>query len=370
MNIKEYIKHNPYRVLGVVTNDSSATLMSNNSRMKAYASIGKAITSPFDFDMVFGEKPARHADDLAASMSALSTPEGRLRYGMFWFMNVTPTDARALAALAQGCDPLEARKMWEEGEQNMSSLQNQMMCCLLKDPRSYSKAIELASALYIVYGAEFILAVSNGFEVVKSDKLVTTFFAEIVRACEGDLRWWDGAVKRFGYATYDGLWAEAKAMPMLEELQDALNLAQSTACLTPQDHLDIATRLMNQAEPLLRQLKTMVSTYPKLLSRYSTIADTVGEEVLDREITYWNRTPWNPHMKENAVTLAQFCYRYACSVRFKKRSKKSVNSVLGRKEDARLFPNGKPDKLFLESDRKKRNAGICSILAAITEYKV
>ena len=367
MNIRDYIKNNPYRVLGIATTDSSATLMSNNSRIKAFASIGKEVSFPFDFDSVFGEKPKRHPDHMAAAMSALSTPEGRLRYGMFWFMNITPTDARALAALAQGCDLVEARKIWEEGEQNMSSLQNQLVCCLLKDTRSYSKALQLAHTLYYIYGTEFILAVGNGFEVVASEKLLSTFFTEIVKASEGDCKCWDKAVARCDQVRFSSLWAEAKAFPLLEKLQDALNVAQSTERMKPQDHFAIAFRLMKQAEPLLKQLKALASVHPKLQSRYSTIADTIAEEVLDREITYWNRSPWSRRQKEKVMPLMCFCYRYACYVRFKKRCKENINRVLGRKEDAPLFPNGKPDN-HSASDRKKCNAGISGILLALQEH--
>ena len=53
-------------------------------------------------------------------------------------MNLTETDAHELEVFRQTGDLLLVRKLWEEGEQNMSALQNQLVCCLLKDPRSYS----------------------------------------------------------------------------------------------------------------------------------------------------------------------------------------------------------------------------------------
>jgi len=52
---------------------------------------------------------------------------------------------------------------------------------------------------------------------------------------------------------------------------------------------------------------------------------------------------------------------------FQKLQLGNINIVMGRKKEARLFPNGKPDKLNLESDRKNRNSGISAILAAIVE---
>lgn len=367
MNIKEFIKNNPYRVLGVATTDSHATLMSNNSRMKAFASIGKTVSFPQDYDRVFGEKPERHPYALASALTALSSPEGRLRHGMFWFMNLTATDAVALTVLAQTGNPMEARRIWERGEQDMSSVQNQMVCCLLMDSRAYAKAIQDAFYLYACFGGDFISTVCGGFNVITPDKLMPLFMEELVKVAEGDCRLWDKAVKRCNHAPFDGLWAEAKARPLLEKLQDLLNVAKSTERLTPQDHLDISYHLMNQTEPLLNPLKALCAAYPKLLSRYSTIADTIAEKVLDWEITYWNRTPWHSSMEKQVLPLLRFCYRYAYSVRFKNRCQENINIVLGRKKDARLFPNGMPDNLVLESDRKKRDAGISGILAAIRE---
>lgn len=116
----------------------------------------------------------------------------------------------ALAVLAQSGDLLLARRIWEDGEQNMSSLQNQMMCCLLMDLRSYSKAIHLASSLYASYGSEFIVTVCNGFEVITADRLMPTFLGEIVNASDG-IWWWDKAVKRQGDMAIGYLWSETKA---------------------------------------------------------------------------------------------------------------------------------------------------------------
>lgn len=65
------------------------------------------------------------------------------------------------------------------------------------------------------------------------------------------------------------------------------------------------------------------------------------------------------------MVLDKFCYRYAATVRFKERCKSSINIGLGRSENAQLFPNGTPDKLLFESDRRKRNNGLCAIVEGL-----
>lgn len=369
MNIKDYIQDNPFRVMGVFTNDSASALSSNHSRMKAFAAIGKDVAFLQDMESVFDSKPSRNTDALATSIAAISSPEGRLRYGLFWFMNLTATDAKALAALARDGNLLDARQIWEEGEQNMSSLQNQLMCCLLKDPRSYSKALQIALSLYTKYAREFILTVSNGFNPITPDSLLPTFLAEIVKFSDGKIWWWNKAVKRLGNETIGHLWSEAKATLHISKLQHALNVAKTTEILSTQDNYDIAFCLMQQAEPHLKALKELKEEHPLLISRYITIADAVCEEILNREIEYYNHIGWFVGKADHVLVLERFCYRYAATIRFKDRCRLSINITMGRKEDAPLFPNGTPDKLIFESERKKRNTALCAIVAALETVK-
>lgn len=367
MRIKDYIKNNPYRVLGVVTNGSSATLVSHNCQMKAYASIGKSISFPHDLDVAFGEKPLRQPSALTSAMAALSTPEGRLRHAMFWFMNMTATDAKALTVLAQTGSAMKARLIWEKGEQGMSSVQNQLMCNLLMDPRAYAKAIQDAYYLYTKFGSEFITTVSGGINIIDSDQLMSLFMAEIVKLSGRDIVWWNKAVERCNHISIANLWMESKATSLITKLQEILNAARSSECKTPQSHYDIAHHLMHQAEPFLKELKTLTNKHHFLLSRYTAIADTLCEFILDEEISYYNRSGWSPGKKVRVQPLLRFCYRYAAAVRFKNRCKENINIVLGRKKDAPLFPDGMPDNLT-DKERKKRNAGICAILSALENH--
>ncbi len=351
--------------MGAATSDSSTTLSSNNSRMKAYAAIGKSVSFPMDMDIVFGAKADRSQSSLVSYMSSLSVPKDRLRHGLFWFMNLTETDAHALAVLRQTGDLLEARKVWEDGEQDMSALQNQLVCCLLKDPRSYSKAIQVASRLYQRYGSELIQTISNGFNVISPDKLLLMLLEEVVVASDGDCWWWDKAMKRSGISHIDDLWTEAKATSLIAKIEQALNVAQSSECRNVQAHYDLAYKLMKHTEPMLKSLKALTDAHPVLLSRYSTIAEAVGEFVLHNEIEYYNHIGWVSGLTERSLELERFCYRYAATVRFRDRCRLNINITMGRTEDAPLFPNGKPDKLTFESERKKRNAGISAILSGL-----
>ena len=365
MKIKDYIQNNPYRVMGVTTDDSSDVMSSHQSRIKAYSAIGKTVCYPMDMNKVFGVEPKRNMENVSSCLALLSTPGGRLLNGMFWFMNITETDARALVALAQNGDLLSTRKIWEESQQNMSALQNQLVCCLLKDPRSYSRALQTASILYNKYGDEFISTISNGFNVITPDELMPTFLSEIINSTDGNCFWWDKAVKRMGDEHISRQWADVKANHHIKKMQDALNVAKTTEYSKPEDNYEIAKQLMKCTEQHLKSMKTLVDRFPFLLSRYTTIADSVCEEILNQEIKYYNRSNWSFKVMDNSLKLERFCYRYAATIRLKERCKLNINITSGRNENAPLFANGTPDKLLFESDRKKRNETIFGILHAL-----
>ena len=365
MTIKKYLQVNPFRVMGVSTSDAAAVLSSNISRMRVYAAIGKNVVFPLDLVPVFGESPDRGSDNRSACMAALSSPKERLLNGLFWFMNVTETDAKILATLASDGNLLSARKKWEQGEQDMSSLQNQLVCCLLMDARSYAKALQLATVLYNKFGAKFIFTVGNGFGTIAPEQLLPTFMAEVAKATEGDWNKWDKAVGRLDDASVGQLWAEAQANLHLEKLRHALNVARTTEYSQPIDNYNIAVSLMRQAEKPLRLLKGLAARHVFLLSHYVTIADTVCEEILNHEIRYYNRSGWTLDRKRKILILERFCYRNAATIRFKNRCRQNINITLGRDEYAPLFPNGTPDNLRSESDRKKRNVALGAIIYAL-----
>lgn len=365
MRIKDYIQNNPYRVIGVAINDSSDVVSSHYSRMKAYSAIGKTICYPMDMNNVFGIEPNRNIENLFSCQASLYAPGTRLLNGMFWFMNITDTDAVTLAALARDGDLLAARKTWADGPQDMSALQNQLVCCLLKDPRSYSRALHIANLLYCKYGKEFISTIGCGFDVIAPDALMPAFLSEIINTTGGRCFWWDKAVARLGDERISRQWADVKACYHIKKMRDALNVAQATEYSKPEDNCNIAMLLMKTSEPHLNTLKPIVDSYPFLLSRYVTVADTVCEEILDQTIRYYNESEWSFYVEERSFELDRFCYRYAATPRLKKRCMLNLNRVIGRSDDAPLFANGTPDNLCSEADREKRNAGICGILSAL-----
>ena len=368
MKTKEHIQQNPYRVMGVCTTDPLSHISWQNSRMKAHAAINKEVCCMMDMAAVFGSRPGRQAEALSAANTALCSPMGRLTHGLFWFMSLTDTDASVLETLAMDGDLMAAEKAWEMDTGGMSSLQNRMVCCLLRGSRYYPKALRLASRLYATHGSAFIRLVSKGFDVITPDRLMPAFLAEVIRHSEGKDAQWEKAVERLGDETIALQWAEAKAEALIAVLRDALYVAKAAEIHEALDHYRIAIALKKLADPLLKSLRRLRERHPVLLSRYASIADEVCEEVTSRGISYHNRSAWFPGKKERVLELERFCYRHAMSLHGKRKAQENVNMSLGRPIMAPLFPNASPDRLTA-GDRMKANAGIMAILNALRERK-
>ena len=105
------IFENPYRIIGVVANASEKDLQQRKSKIQAFARIGKAIDSEFDFSFL----PAieRSSEQIERAFASTEQAQDKVNHALFWFINVTPIDAAALGHLKNG-DTEKAREIWSK----------------------------------------------------------------------------------------------------------------------------------------------------------------------------------------------------------------------------------------------------------------
>lgn len=102
---------NPYRIIGVVANASEKDLQQRKSKIQAFARIGKAIDSEFDFSFL----PAieRSSEQIEQAFASIEQAQDKVNHALFWFINATPIDAAALGHLKNG-DTEKAREIWRK----------------------------------------------------------------------------------------------------------------------------------------------------------------------------------------------------------------------------------------------------------------
>ena len=164
------VENNPYRILGVYANSPKRDILANDGRMRAFLRVGRAVSFPLDLN---GLLPSinRTTETIQQANTALSLPQDQLKYAMFWFLNVTPIDRIAFNHLFAG-NMDEALELWKRRE-GLSSLQNRMMCYLIKG--KYVYAAGMADRLYQKYGSDFCNLISPTLRLSHED-FVNKFF--------------------------------------------------------------------------------------------------------------------------------------------------------------------------------------------------
>ncbi len=108
MNI---IQENPYRIVGIVANSSEKELQRQKSKLLRYASIGREVTSEFDFS--FFNKIERSESMINAAFSKIEQNQDKINNALFWFLNINLFDETAITHLVHG-DMDKSIEIWEK----------------------------------------------------------------------------------------------------------------------------------------------------------------------------------------------------------------------------------------------------------------
>ena len=108
-----YFSQNPYRVIGVPSNSGIKIIQKNLSKLKAFSKLGKDLEFDFDFSFLNLDKIDRSSVVISKVESKILLDENKLKYGLFWFQDITSYDSIALAKLVKG-DTDKALEIWDK----------------------------------------------------------------------------------------------------------------------------------------------------------------------------------------------------------------------------------------------------------------
>ena len=104
---------NPYRVLGVSSDSGIKDVKKNISKLKAFAKIGKEMELDYNLSFLNLAKLDRTDDLLLKSENQLNLDKNKITNSLFWFADLSPIDAVALAHLIKG-DVSKAIEIWDK----------------------------------------------------------------------------------------------------------------------------------------------------------------------------------------------------------------------------------------------------------------
>ena len=110
------LRENPFRLLGLLSSSSSREIDSRSKKLRQYLEAGvEPNVTPDYYCPALGRKPMRRLPEvLEQTRGMLSLDQDKLRYALFWFIEMNAvTDPVALEALEQG-NFAEAERIWRQ----------------------------------------------------------------------------------------------------------------------------------------------------------------------------------------------------------------------------------------------------------------
>jgi len=327
MNI---LQNNPYRLLGVYSNSPTKERLANHNRMKAFLKVGKSISFPLDIPQYLSSINRTEAS-AADAEAKLTLPKDQILYAQFWFMKATPLDEVAFNHLFAG-EIKKAEEIWQKRE-CLSALQNLIVCALIRN--KYDFAIKYAEDLYgnTQYLNQFvstIIGTGGNFDISS----LAFSFLDIL--CDEI-----GASKLLPFIT-NSSWKEhigEKAVkPLVDSIQDAINIAQKTKGKGSNARLNAGEALRRNTRNAILQLKGFLSTEDL---QYQMIADKLGLEILQCGIDYFNDSE-EPDAAHKAMSLQNYAKSIVVGQMAKDRCKENVDIL------QRIIDNLPPSEVFTE----------------------
>lgn len=306
------IESNPYRYLGVFANASVKERVANSARLRAFLQVGRQPDFPLDLKQYL-PPVARTSESVAKAEADLTLPNDRVRYAQFWFIKSTPIDEIAFNHLFAGNMDM-AVELWKRRER-LSSLQNRMMCYLLRGKYVYAAGV--ADRLYQKYSQDFCILIDPTLKLSQDD-FINNFFDTLATEHDVDLASfsWERCSQR-----WKDILNERLVSPVISQIEDSIGSAKSVKRDSPSGRYNAGVKLMEDTRPLIARLKSVCSDTD---IRYQNVMDKLANEILQCGIDYYNKSD-DDDKGEKAMPLQKYALQIAVGPMTKSRCKDNVD---------------------------------------------
>jgi len=304
-----FFSSNPFRVVGVLSNSGLKIIQKNLSKLKAFSKLGKALEFDFDFPFLNLEVVDRSSDMISKVESRILLDENKLKYSLFWFLDLSSIDSIALANLIKG-DSDKALEIWakamksgEVNSKNFSAFNNASTLLLLlqlesskidrfrNDSVSISKLKQaLDQKLKLInsdFFVDFCLSIGVKSEV-NSTQIQSVFTETLLDILNQNftnkqlLELVNGLDAPFSESVSNSLVKE----PM-SNIKDEINTAAAALKSNTKEGLVIGKLLIKNTVSDLKYLK---ETLGEDHYNYESLADKLSNQILQCGINFFNET--------------------------------------------------------------------------------
>lgn len=294
MNI---VINNPYRVLGVYANSPKKDIVANKGKATAFLKVNRPVEYPLDLKGILPSL-SRTLEMMNEAESHLAIAKEQIKYAQLWFLKMTQLDEIAFNHLFAGKID-ESISIWSK-QDSLSSLQNKMVCYLIK--KSISGAISIAQQLYCKFGDTYIEKVDSSCTLKMTGVELRNLFIDSLGESVGIMNLLSAATD----ADWKSYISSQAIGPLINKISSEVEKTKKVDHKDPNARINAARNLVTNTKGAFSQLKSLL---PLSDPQFQMIADKLGLEILQCGIDYFNNSE-----DDDAPHTAMKMQKYAQSV--------------------------------------------------------
>ena len=325
------IQNNPYRIAGILSNSSAKELQKQKGKIKAFAKVGKEITSEFDFNLL--DKIERTEQTIGKAFSNIEQNQDKVNNSLFWFLKATPFDETAISYLIKG-DSEKATEIWEKvtnekevNSKNFSAFNNLGTLKLLsKSEFEIKKGIEAKIKLIESdYFENFVHTVADQTFTIDNKKQTEKLIDELLTQFKNKYSSAD-ALELF--SSCNGTTQKYLSKKFTEEpihnIESNIESSKRKRKDNKSDSYSFGLKLFVDTKDDLTLLKSLLGTSDL---NYKRVADELAKEIMQCGIDYFQEWKETKDPSKDGLKLIKYAESIAVGSQTKDRVKENIEGL-------------------------------------------
>ena len=333
------IFNNPYRIIGIIANASSKEIQSRKGKIQAFARVGKAVTSEYDFP--FLSSCQRNNEDIDKAFSDIEQNQNKVTHALFWFINLNAIDNAAIQHLISG-NSEKAIEIWEKltagkevSDKNFSAFNNIGTLYLLENSiekikQGITTKIKLITSEYF---KDFAHTVADETFTIDTHKQTELFIDELLSQFK----------QSYSVKETMGLFSDCDEIVQTylskKFTEEPVHIIEIQIERTKNKRIEDKISAYQYGSSLFSNTKNELALLKSILGtenlQYQMLADNVAKELLQCAIDYFNESQEQGNSNDyiaDSLKISQWAESVAASEITKSKAREDIKTLEGMKD--------------------------------------
>lgn len=283
----DIIAHNPFRILGVLSNAPAKEISANATKIKRFSAAGKAVSYPYDFNFSLQEV-LRTPKSVDQALSQINLPQDKIKHALFWPLASSEHEKEALACLSKndfvGYFQTITDSVEGDNETNLDIIDSFKYA--IDGKKHYGRFI--TSLLKIIKkegAAEYLIDQVCGNVLSYSSKELSDLFIDtLYEECDPNQLYLLLSDSVYGKEEAEHL-KDLILGRYISIINNEISIARSVDKNDAQANYDAANRLIEKTKDSLQSVREFL---PENDAQYELLADSLAKQILQSGINYYN----------------------------------------------------------------------------------